>query len=113
MVPRPRGRSLRRARARALRAADAAALRGWRAALALAIEAADALAPAARAAGARLGAAVTWLLATVVGRAAGLVARGVREGLGGSKRPRPREEEALRGAADNEGGAWWGGAATA
>jgi hypothetical protein len=76
------------------RARELAALRGARLGVALALEGADVAAPALRALWARAGAFLSWLLVHAVGRAAGLVWRGVREGAaslaaggGGARRP--------------------------
>jgi hypothetical protein len=79
------------------RARELAALRGGRLGVALALEGADVAAPALRALWARAGEFLSWLLVHAVGRAAGLVWRGVREGAaalaagggggGGARRP--------------------------
>jgi hypothetical protein len=78
------------------RARELAALRGARFAVSLVLEAADVAAPALRALWERAGAALTWLLVQGVGRAAGLVWRGIRAGAGagGSAQDAPRRGEA-------------------
>lgn len=61
-------------------------LQGWRYFLSLLLEALDVASPLVSAMLSRAGAALSWLLVTLIGRSLGLVYRGVRQSLGGSGR---------------------------
>ncbi len=69
------------------------ALRGGRYAASLALEALDVAAPLLAGLLARAGAAASWLLVRLIGRALGLVYRGVRQSLA-PRPPRPPRPEA-------------------
>ena len=82
------------------------ALKGWRQLLSLGLEAVDFATPLLRRAGQRMGEALSWLLVCLLGRALGLLFRGIRQSLvpnwGDRQRPKqqdnPRQERKRRAA---------------
>ena len=75
-------------------------LKGWRRAVSILLEFGDIATPLLRSLASRLGAAVSWLLVTLIGRSLGLVFRGVRESFGGrSGRQRGKDAPRRRSAA--------------
>ena len=89
------------------------ALRGWRSGVSFMLELGDVAAPLLRSLFARVSAAISWLLVTLIGRSLGLVFRGVRESLGRGGRPagqRPvsgQGQHAAQGRATQSRHFWW------
>ncbi len=71
-------------------------LKGWRGAVSFVLEFGDIAAPLLRSLFSRLGAAVSWLLVTLIGRSLGLVFRGVRESFAGRSGKQQAKESARR-----------------
>ena len=75
------------------------AMTGWKYAVSFLLEAADVVLPIFRSCMARVSAAISWLLVKLIGRALGLIYRGVKQSLA-PQRPQQRQQPRAESAPD-------------
>ena len=75
------------------------AMTGWKYAVSFLLEAADVVLPIFRSCMARVSAAISWLLVKLIGRALGLIYRGVKQSLV-PQRPQQRQQPRAESAPD-------------
>lgn len=75
------------------------ALTGWRYTVSLLLEAADVVLPIVRSCMARVSVAISWLLVKLIGRALGLIFKGVKQSLV-PQRPKQRKQHTAESASD-------------
>lgn len=80
------------------------ALNGWKYTVSLLLEAGDIALPIFKSCMARVSAAISWLLVKLIGRALGLIYRGVKQSL---VPQRPKQRKAKPSSADREGPPQW------
>ena len=71
---------------------ELASLNGWRYFVSLCLEAADVMMPLVQNVCTRLGDALSWLLVRLIGRALGLVFKGIKQSLAQGKPPQQQHE---------------------
>ena len=79
-------------------------LKGWKYTVSFLLEAGDIVLPILRSCMARVSAAISWLLVKLIGRALGLVYRGVKQSLT-PQRPNQRKDQTA--STESEGDAQW------
>lgn len=82
------------------------ALKGWKYCLSFLLELADILFPVARSCMARVSSAVSWLLVKLIGRALGLVYKGVKQSLVPQSSPK-KPREGSKGKSDRDSESDW------